>query len=118
MKRLIADVYRVIYHATRAKTFSLVFSITYISVLNLIALYGLAFLLSAWLPTRGFLKLYNFPYIIITTAAMIVIDTWLMTPLKNLYKERKKEPFYPSIIAYTAMAIILFLYLHYKDMKF
>lgn len=118
MKRLIADVYKIIYHLTHAKSFALVFSIAYVAILNVVALYGLIFLLSPWFPLRPLLRLFHFPVVIVTTMVMCLLNAWMMKPLNNMYKERKKEPYYPSIIAYTALAIIVMLYMHYKDILF
>jgi len=116
MKRLIADVYKTVYKISGAKSFSIIFAIAYISALNLISIYGLGLLMEGWMPTRFVHKLFASPYYIFTTIAMLLFNLWMMTPLKNLSKERNKPPFYPSIIAYTLISILLLLYIHYKDM--
>ncbi len=107
MKRLIADVYIIIYRLTRGKMFSLIFSIAYVSALNLMALYGLGLLLKGWMPTGFIHKLFVTPYVLFTIVAMFLFNMWMMRPLKNLSKERNKLPYYPLIIAYTGVIIVL-----------
>jgi len=118
MKRLIADIYKIVYHITHVKSVSFIFALAYITALNLISIYGLALLLSTWLPTKIILKLFVFPYIIIISALILLLNFLLVRPIKNMHNERKKMPFYPSIIAYTLITVILCLYIHYRDVIF
>jgi len=115
MKRLIADVYIILWRITKAKSLSFIFALAYITTLNLISIYGLSLLLQGWMSTGMIRKLFNYPYYLITAPAVFLLNLWLMTPLKNLSKERKKTPFYPSVIAYTLITIVLCIYIHYRD---
>jgi hypothetical protein len=118
MKRLIADIYKIIYHITHVKSLSFIVALVYVTALNLISIYGLALLLSTWLPTKIILKLFVFPYSIIISALILLLNFQMIRPLKNMHNERKKMPFYPSIIAYTLITIILCLYIHYRNIIF
>jgi len=118
MKALIADIYKIIYRITHVKWFSFSFALVYVTTLNLISIYGLALLLSAWLPTKFVLKLFVFPYSVIITGLLLLVNYQMMRPIKNMHKERKKTPFYPSIIAYTLITVILCLYIRYRNVIF
>jgi len=118
MKRLIADIYKIIYRFTRVHSASFIFALVYVTTLNLISIYGLALLLSTWLSTKFILKLFVFPYLIIIAAIILFFNFRMMRPIKNMHKERKKMPYYPSIIAYTLITIILCLYIHYRNVIF
>ena len=118
MKQLIADIYKIIYRITHVKAISFIFALAYISALNLISIYGLALLLSTWLPTKFILKLFIFPYSIIMTGLVLFVNFMAVRPMKNMHKERKKMPFYPTIVAYTIITIILCLYIHYRNVIF
>jgi hypothetical protein len=115
MKRLIVDLYIILYKITKQGSFSFIFALAYVSILNLISIYGLGFLLKDWMSTGFIRKLFSFPYYFGTASAMLLFNLWLMAPLKNLPKERKKTPFYPSLIAYTLITIVLCFYIHYQD---
>jgi len=115
MKRLIADLYKIVYKITNANMVSLMFSISYVSVLNFISLYGIGLLLERNSAAKIIHKLVSYPVSIATFIVIFLVNLWLMTPIKNLSKERKKPPFYPSIIAYTLVCIVLLIFIHYRD---
>jgi len=115
MKRLIADLYKIVYKVTNAHMASLLFSIAFVSTLNYISLYGIGLLLERNAAAKIIHKLVSFPVSVGTFIVIFLLNLWLMTPLKNLSKERKKQPFYPSIIAYTLVCIVLLIFIHYRD---
>ena len=116
MRRLIADIYKILYKITRERYLSLIISIVYITILNLITIQGLGRLLEGWMSVIGYLRLlFRFPYIIATTIIMLGINFLIMLPLKNLKKERQKKPAIIPIVIYTVICFILVLYMQYSD---
>ena len=115
MRRLIADIYKILYALTGYKFISFVIALVYITALNLLTIYGLSTLLTGALPFAGTIqKLFNFPVILITGFAVLSINYWLMLPLENLSKERGAKIMYLPIIIYTVISAILFAYTLYN----
>jgi len=115
MKTLIIDVYRFVYRFSAAKVFSVAVAVIYITILNMIMLYGLGALLAGWMPTSFIGKLFVFPYYFFT-AALVFYITWKYKPTKKaIAKEAKKTKDYTFIIVYSLAALILFLYMKYNS---
>lgn len=115
MKRLIADIYKIIYGLTRMSYLSLFIALAYVTVANFIILYGIFLLVQGWLPIDILLKGFQYPYYVVTAIGLFLFQFWLMVPLKNLSKEKKKKPYYWPIFAFTATSIILLVYIHYRS---
>ncbi|MCD6010372.1 MAG: hypothetical protein K0Q79_234 [Flavipsychrobacter sp.] len=115
MKRFITDLYKIIYQLTGYKTLSIGLAIVYLSALNLLTLYGLIFLLKGLVKVTALLKLFAFPYYLITIVAMLAFNYWLLTPLKDLSKGKRIKPLVAPIIVYSLVAILLFLYGRYFE---
>ena len=113
MRRLIADIYKIIYKRTENKAISLFSALAYISTLNLLILYGLGILAEGWMPTSLVHKLFAFPYIVVTSVAMFVFDFVIMLPLQKLSRDKESAVLYIPIIVYTLVAVILFVYIKY-----
>jgi hypothetical protein len=111
MRRLIADLYKIVFHLTGSKIFSLFLAIGYITVLNLLTLYGLSILLEDWLHKLHYIhKLFSFPYYLATVAVMLSLNFWLMLPLHKLSEEIEIRPTYRTIIIYTLISAVLYAY--------
>ena len=115
MRSLIVAVYRLVYNVTRFKLFSLVVAIAYISLLNLIMIYGLGLLVEGWLPTSIVHKLFAFPYIIFSALLMTYLIYRATPNRKNLSKDAKKVTKYTAVIIYTALCILVLVYVKYQD---
>ncbi len=119
MKQITIDIYKIVYRVTGAKTVSLIFALVYITTLHLLTLYGIGLLVEGWLRLARIVHLlFARPYYIGTAIGMLLFNLWLILPLQNLSKERKKKPFYAAIIFYTVIAILLFLYTRYSNELF
>ena len=118
MKSLITSVYRFIYNITRFKLFSLVIAIAYVALLNLVMMFGLGIMLEGWMPTSFVHKLFAFPYIIFTAALMTYLIYRATPAKKTLSKDAKKAQSYTPILVYTALCIIVFIYIKYGEKVF
>lgn len=80
------------------------------------AVFGLCSLLRGWLGVMGLaLKLFHFPLIVVTAVVMLLIDISVISPLKNLWKEKRKKPALIPIMLYTLIAVLIYLYTHYGE---
>jgi hypothetical protein len=112
------DLYKITYNITKGGVSAYLFTWVYVSILNLISIYGIGLLLEGWISsTRIVHKLFAFPYIILTSAAVLYYNYSGMKKLE-LSKVKKVEPFYPPIIIYTAISIVLCVYIYYRDKIF
>lgn len=116
MKLFITDVYKIFYRIIGRREPAILLAIAYTSALNLLTLYGLAFLLKSAIPLLGYmLKLFATPYYFFTVAAMLAFNYWLLTPFSDLAKTKKIKPFVAPIIVYSCVAIMLFLCGRFMD---
>ena len=113
MRRMIADLYRMMYNLTNNKLISLLFALLYITALNLLTIYGFGLLVEDWLPTSYVHTLFAYPFIVPIAIVAFVFNFVIMLPLQNLSMGKKTKPMIWSIIAYTAVSILLFLYVKY-----
>ena len=112
MRRLIADLYKIIFHITGSKFISLFVAIGYISLLNLLTIYGLILLTEEWLPELLYAhRAFVFPYIIDTGLAIAGFNFYIMLPLQNLTEEINLKPVKKPIIIYTVVSALLFAYI-------
>lgn len=119
MKGLIAGIYNLVYRATGIKPIAFVFALVYVSLLNLVLLYGFSLLMKDLFPFVGLLTpLFRFPIIIGTLALMLGLTFWLMPSWETITKEGKKVKKYTPIIVYTAVALLIFAYSKYSDKIF
>jgi hypothetical protein len=113
MRRLIADVYKIMYRYTQNKVISLFTALAYITTANLLLIYGLGILAEGWLPTSYVLIAFAFPYIIGVIAAMFIFNFVIMLPLQNLSRGKDASIMYVPLIVYSLAALILFFYIKY-----
>lgn len=74
MRRIIADVYKIIFRLTENKAISLFSALIYFNLVALVMIYGLGLLAEGWMPTGYVRILYTFPYVIGLIAAIFVLD--------------------------------------------
>jgi len=118
MRRLIADIYVIMLRISGFKILSLIVAIAYISLLNLITIYGLSILLKDIFPLLSYVSfLFKFPYIIFFGIAVVLFNFSLMFPLKNISK-LKNKPMYFRLVLYTAISCLLYIYIKYGDKIF
>ncbi len=113
MKTLIIDVYRFVYRISGAKVFSVAIAVIYITMLNMVMLYGLGALMVGWMPTKFVASLFVFPYYFLTAGLMLFLTIKYKPTKKAIAKEAKKTKDYTFIIVYSLAALILFLFMKY-----
>ena len=115
MRRLIADIFKILYELTGYKFPSFIAALVYITALNMLTIYGLAILLSGAIPEVGFIfKLYTFPLYFLTAFGLLAFNYIIMLPLENLSKEKGSKIMPVPIIIYTVISIILFIFTIYN----
>jgi len=113
MKRLVVEVYKLLYMVTRQNAVSTYAAILYITILNLITLQGMAQLMEGWLRIMSYVRyLFIFPVYILTGIFIYSLYIFRLRPLKNLKKERQKLFSPVPVIIYTAASVLLWLYMH------
>lgn len=119
MKRLITDIYKILYRITSNKIISVIIAVLYLSALNLVTIYGLVFLLkNLEKKIKIILIFFSYPYFIYLSLTMLLLNFWLLTPFKNLSKEKRIRPFVAPIIVYSLVSLVLFLCSRYFDKIF
>jgi len=119
MKRLIVDIYRIVFRLTGVKLFALIFALVYMTALNIIMIYGLGLLTKDWLSFMAIIpKLFSFPYYFVTSIAVLGITFWLMPSFQSIAKEGKKESSPLALILYTVFSLMLFMYIRMGDKIF
>ncbi len=118
MRSLIVAVYRLVYNVTRFKVFSVVISVAYITLLNMVMIFGLGMLMEGWMPTSIVHKLFAFPYILFITALMTYLIIKATPKRKALSKDAKKVTKYTAVLIYTGLCILVLLYIKYNDKVF
>ena len=113
MKTLIIDVYRFVYRISGAKGFSVIIAVIYLTILNMVMLYGLGALMVGWMPTKFIASLFVFPYYFLTAGLMLFLTIKYKPTKKAIAKEAKKTKDYTFIIVYSLAALILFLFMKY-----
>ena len=115
MRSLIVAVYRLVYNVTRFKVFSVVIAVAYITLLNLVMVYGLGQLMRGWLTPPIVLMLFRFPYILFMTALMTYLIIKVTPTRKTLSKDAKKVTKYTAVLIYTGLCILVLVYINYID---
>jgi hypothetical protein len=110
MKLLMLNMYRILYGVTKDNRISIIVALVYITILNLIITYGFGMLAGGFLPVNIIHTLFVFPYIVLTAIGMLLIDIWIMMPLKFIKKEKKNPASYWGIIMYTGVCVLIFVY--------
>lgn len=119
MRILILDIYRLLYKSTNRHVFSIGVTLTYITVLNLMTLYGLGlFLKDSFSVAKIIIKLFSLRLIPLTFIIMFLVDLWVMTPLKHIRKEKKNPNSYWGLIMYTLVSVVIFAFIKYGDTLF
>ena len=104
---------------TKAKLFSYIFGLMYISILNFFVVNGLALLLNGWLGFVSILLvLFRFPIFLFTGVLFFGLTYWLTPTVQTVAKDAKKITSYTTIILYSIFGLILFMYIKYGDSFF
>ena len=107
------------YKATGIKPLAFAFSLVYVSLLNLVVLYGFSLLAKDLFPLVGILSLlFRGPIIFGTMALMMGLTFWLMPSWDTITKEGKKVREYSPVVVYTVVAALIFAYSQYSDKLF
>lgn len=110
MRRLIEDVYKIIFRISGNKQFSLICALVYISILNLVILYGICLLLEDWEPEiLVAVKLFRFPYYIFVGVLMFLINFLVVLPLHRL-RDKARLSSVTQVVLYSFVSLLLFLY--------
>ena len=81
MRRLIIDIYRIVFRLTGAKLLAIGVGLVYMTLLNLVMIYGLGLLMEGWLPFMSIVhKLFAFPFYIVTALASSIA---VLSPLSK-----------------------------------
>jgi len=111
MRRLIADLYKIVYRITHSETGSFIFALTYISALNLLTVYGLIVLTEGLFPfLRHINKFFTTRYVVVPALVLLALNFWLMLPLYKLTEERSIKPHVGPIILYSLISAVLYGY--------
>ena len=113
MRRLIADVYKIMYGLTKNKVISLFTALAYITTANLLLIYGFGILAEGWLPTSYVHIAFSFPYIVGVIGLMFIFNFVIMLPLQNLSRSKEAGVMYVPLLVYSLAALILFIYIKY-----
>ena len=112
------DAHKIVFNITKAAFFSFFIALLYITTLNVISIYGSAILLQGWMiPAKVVKRMSTMPFYI-GVSLFVLIMNYRGLKTVDLSKERKKEVFYPPILIYSVMSVILFLYIYYRDKIF
>ena len=121
MKRIMSGIYAFVYRLSGAKYVALVFGLIYITILNLITVYGLMHLLDGVAPPPIITivnKLFKLPLIIITIPGMFFLNYTLISPIKDLEKDKRNQDNYWPVIIYTLISLFILAYILYGDELF
>jgi hypothetical protein len=114
MRRLIADMYKIVFKLTGHRAFSFFFALGYITTLNLLSVYGICILLETLYPQLWYIHNYLFTLRLNFFATVAVVSTLnfrMMLPLHNLSNEMNVKPKLLPIIIYTFLSLVLFIYI-------
>lgn len=119
MRRLTADIYKIAYKITGNKLIALSFALAYISLLNLITIYGLCLLLQGWQPELETIEsVFKPPYVYGIFLLTVALNFWLMLPLQNLSKVKGKPYALAPVIIYSLASFLILFYTHFADKLF
>jgi len=119
MKQLMIETFKIAYRLSGFSLFSYLFSWLFITLLNLITLWGLAFLLKNWLKFMDFVdKAFNFPWIFLTIILVLYYNFRKMPSMHDISKEKKKDIIFLPFTVYTIACIVIFIYIKYQDQIF
>jgi hypothetical protein len=103
------------FRITNNSIFSIVVSLVYITFLNMVAMFGLT---QVWPDITSLQILFRFPFSAVTGVILLSLAVWVMSPFKNIKKEKKKQIGYWGLIMYTCLAVIIYVYTKYGNMLF
>ena len=116
-----SGIYAFVYRMTGSKYIALVFGLTYITILNLITVYGLSQLLQGVAPPPIVTiigKLFKLPVFILTVPGMFYLNYYLISPIKDLEKDKRNQDNYWPVIIYTLISLFILAYILYGEELF
>lgn len=112
MRRLIADIYKILFKRTGSRNFALLVAILYVSALNMLTIFGLVLMLEGVVEELTYVHIiFLFPYSIITGLAIVVLNFWIMLPLYHLTEEEDIKPAVSPIVIYSLVSLVLLAYI-------
>lgn len=114
MRRLIADLYKIVFKLTGHRAFSFFFALGYVTMLNLLSVYGICVLLENLYPQLWYIHNYLFTLrlnFILTVVTVTALNFRMMLPLHNLSNEINIKPRLLPIIIYTFLSMVLYSYI-------
>lgn len=112
MRRLIADVYKIVFRLTGHKVFALFFALGYVSALHIVTIYGCTILLEGWQPELSavIFKLFHLPYLALLFVVMCMIHFMFVLPLQCLPRTKSRYKLTAPVIVYSLVTLVLVLY--------
>jgi hypothetical protein len=110
MTRFIIKVFRLLYSITKLKLLSFIAALLFISVLNVITVYGLCMLLIDLVPTFYLLSAFRFPFVIPTIFAFVAINFFMLPRFGSVSSDYRKGENYTTLLLYIAITLILLAY--------
>ena len=112
MRRIIADVYKIIFRLTQNKAISLFSALIYFNLVALMMIYGIGVLGDGLIPGASYVRIiYTFPYVVALIAGIFILSFVIMLPLQNLSRDKETGIMYIPLIVITLAALILFVYI-------
>jgi hypothetical protein len=114
MRGLIGDIYKLLFRLSGNRPFSFVFALFYVSVLNLVIIYGISQLLEGWwMSISLFVKMFAFPYSVLMVLLMMLLNFLTMLPLRYLLRDARRHASVIPVLVYTCATLLILLYFHY-----
>lgn len=111
MKKLIASAYQLSFNLFGLKQLSYGAALLYITINNLIFLYGAGILLEGWLSFFSIVpKLYSFPFIAGTFAIMLLVTYMCALNRHEISKESKKVRKFTFLLVYSGISLLILAY--------
>src|SRR6516162_5205921 len=115
MRQFITKSYRFLHQIIGVKNIAYIIAISYISILNLLTVYGLLLLMEGLFPSviTLLLRLFHFPLILLPTIITFVITMMTAPSMYSISVTQKKRENYLPLIFYTFICILIFAYSMY-----
>jgi len=119
MRRLLTEFYDWMYRITGIKLFSYLSGLVYLTAMNYIIAGGITLLMQGLFAFASlFMRFFLFPFYAVTIVVFFGLTYWLTPPVQTVAKDAKKNNSYRTLLLYTALGVVLFLYKHFADKLF
>ena len=116
MKKIVADMFAIIYKATKSNIVSLILTVSIVTVLSFFILHGIIMLTDGLLPLKFLLILYSGKIQYFTFTVLAITFTLMCLRLTRNLSRLNKNPDYLLITFFVIIAILLSLYIRYADL--